>query len=229
MPKWCPESCSRKASSKAAPRIAAPHSCSRKLFKKLLPKAVPEICSPKSPKLPRSCSPQYQSWSPKLFPKMLPKITPQIIQSCCWKLFPKFLVNACPKVAGLQSKCCSSSSSSSSSRREKKYIGTSLNGYIANKNEKIKKEAHRHKSRWIVWKKKKKKMNPKKRYLWTKGKRVGSKGSRWKYKSGWGGPLQCVPRKNMKEVDRYKSIWTAIRIKWSQTNDDAYEKRKQSR
>ena len=30
-----------------------------------------------------------------------------------------------------------------------KHIGTSLNGYIASKNEKIKKEAHRHKSRWI--------------------------------------------------------------------------------
>ena len=31
----------------------------------------------------------------------------------------------------------------------KQHIGTSLNGYIARKNEKIKKEAHRHKSRWI--------------------------------------------------------------------------------
>ena len=30
-----------------------------------------------------------------------------------------------------------------------KHIGTSLNGYIASKNEKIKKEAHGHKSRWI--------------------------------------------------------------------------------
>ena len=30
-----------------------------------------------------------------------------------------------------------------------KHIGTSLNGYIASKNDKIKKEAHRHKSRWI--------------------------------------------------------------------------------
>ena len=30
-----------------------------------------------------------------------------------------------------------------------KHIGTSLNGYIASKNEKIKKEAHRHKSWWI--------------------------------------------------------------------------------
>ena len=30
-----------------------------------------------------------------------------------------------------------------------KHMGTSLNGYIASKNEKIKKEAHRHKSRWI--------------------------------------------------------------------------------
>ena len=33
--------------------------------------------------------------------------------------------------------------------QERKHIGTSLNGYIASKNEKIKKEAHRHKSRWI--------------------------------------------------------------------------------
>ena len=68
-----------------------------------------------------------------------------------------------------------------------KHIGTNLKGYIASKNEKIKKEAHRHKSRWIIWKKKKEKMNPKKRCLWTKGKTVGSKGSRWKNKSGWGG------------------------------------------
>ena len=33
--------------------------------------------------------------------------------------------------------------------QERSTIGTSLNGYIASKNEKIKKEAHRHKSRWI--------------------------------------------------------------------------------
>ena len=41
--------------------------------------------------------------------------------------------------------------------------------------------------------------------------------------SNWN-PLQCVPRKNMKEVHRHKSAWTAIKIKWSQKNDDAYEK-----
>ena len=101
-----------------------------------------------------------------------------------------------------------------------KHIGTSLNGYIASKNEKIKKEAHRHKSRWIFWKKKKEKMNPKKRCLWAKGKRVGSKGSWWKNKSGWGGPLQCVPRKNMKEVHRHKSRWRSMKMKWTQITDD---------
>ena len=101
-----------------------------------------------------------------------------------------------------------------------KHIGTSLNGYIASKNEKIEKEAHRHKSRWIFWKKKKEKMNPKKRCLWAKGKRVGSKGSWWKNKSGWGGPLQCVTRKNMKEVHRHKSRWRSMKMKWTQITDD---------
>ena len=100
-----------------------------------------------------------------------------------------------------------------------KHIGTSLNGYIASKNGRIKKEAHRHKSRWIFWKK-----NPKKRCLWAKGKRVGSKGSRWKNKSGWVGPLQCVPRKSMKEVHRHKSRWRSMKMKWTQITDDAYEK-----
>ena len=118
------------------------HSCAPQLLQKVVQKAAPQSCSRNLlPKIPEA-APELLSTVPKLVPKvvskMLPKITPQIIQSCCWKLFPKFLVNACPKVAGLQSKCCSSSSSSSSSRREKKYIGTSLNGYIANKNEKIK-------------------------------------------------------------------------------------------
>ena len=41
-----------------------------------------------------------------------------------------------------------------------KHIGTSLNGYIASKNDKIKKEAHRHRSRWISAKMK---INPNKR------------------------------------------------------------------
>ena len=44
-------------------------------------------------------------------------------------------------------------------------------------------------------------MNPKKRYLWKKWKRVGSKGSQLRNKSGWGGaggraqrfPPQCLP------------------------------------
>ena len=63
-------------------------------------------------------------------------------------------------------------------------------------------------------------MNPKKRCLWAKGKRVGSKGSWWKNKSGWGGPLQCVPRKNMKEVHRHKSRWRSMKMKWTQITDD---------
>ena len=63
-------------------------------------------------------------------------------------------------------------------------------------------------------------MNPKKRCLWAKGKRVGSKGSWWKNKSGWGGPLQCVPRKNMKEVHRHKSRWRSMKMKWTQITDN---------
>ena len=39
------------------------------------------------------------------------------------------------------------------------HIGTSLNGYIANKNKKIKKEIHRYKSRWISTKMKLTKIN----------------------------------------------------------------------
>ena len=81
-----------------------------------------------------------------------------------------------------------------------KHIGTSLNGYIASKNEKIKKEAHRHKSRWISTKMKLTQINDD-AYAKKEGI-VGSKGNRFKNKSGWGGaggraqrlPPQCVPR-----------------------------------
>ena len=112
-----------------------------------------------------------------------------------------------------------------------KHIGTTLNGYIASKNDKIKKEAHRHRSRWISAK--------------MKGI-VGSKGNRFKNKSGWGGaggraqrlPPQCVPRekhigtslngyiaskndKIKKEAHRHKSRWISAKMKLTQINDDA--------
>jgi len=41
----------------------------------------------------------------------------------------------------------------------KNLIGTGLNGYIASKNKKIKKEIHRYKSRWISTKMKLTKIN----------------------------------------------------------------------
>ena len=131
-----------------------------------------------------------------------------------------------------------------------KHIGTSLNGYIASKNEKIKKEAHRHKSRWISTKDE---INPNKRWCLCKKKGiVGSKGNRFKNKSGWGGaggraqrlPPQCVPRekhigtslngyiaskneKIKKEAHRHKSRWISTKMKLTQINDDAYAKRKE--
>ena len=131
-----------------------------------------------------------------------------------------------------------------------KHIGTSLNGYIASKNEKIKKEAHRHKSRWISTKMKLTQINDD-AYAKKKGI-VGSKGNRFKSKSGWGGaggraqrlPPQCVPRekhigtslngyiaskneKIKKEAHRHKSRWISTKMKLTQINDDAYAKRKE--
>ena len=131
-----------------------------------------------------------------------------------------------------------------------KHIGTSLNGYIASKNEKIKKEAHRHKSRWISTKMKLTQINDD-AYAKKKGI-VGSKGNRFKNKSGWGGaggraqrlPPQCVPRekhiatslngyiaskndKIKKEAHRHKSRWISAKMKLTQINDDAYAKRKE--
>ena len=92
--KSCPEISSQKAPSKAAPRIAAPHSCSRKLFTKLLPKAVPEICSPKL--------------VPEAVPKNAPESnTPKLSKVATENCSLKFLVNLCPKAAVLQSKCSS--------------------------------------------------------------------------------------------------------------------------
>ena len=40
-----------------------------------------------------------------------------------------------------------------------------------------------------------------------------------------GGPLQCVPRKKMKEVYRHKRRWKSIKIKLTQISDDEYEKK----
>ena len=84
---------------------------------------------------------------------------------------------------------------------------------------------------------------------------VGSKGNRFKNKSGWGGaggraqrlPPQCVPRekhigtslngyiiyiaskndKIKKEAHRHKSRWISAKMKLTQINDDAYAKRKE--
>ena len=107
--------------SKAAPRITAPHSCSRKLFAKLFPKAVSETCFPKVPEAcARAASPKPQSWFPKMLPKNFPKrflkITtknsskqvflkaipescPKFSQSCSPKLLPKVVPQSCcPKL-----------------------------------------------------------------------------------------------------------------------------------
>ena len=130
-----------------------------------------------------------------------------------------------------------------------KHIGTSLNGYIASKNEKIKKEAHRHKSRQTSTKMKLTQINDD---AYAKKGIVGSKGNRFKNKSGWGGaggraqrlPPQCVPRekhigtslngyiaskneKIKKEAHGHKSRWISTKMKLTQINDEAYAKRKE--
>ena len=51
-----------------------------------------------------------------------------------------------------------------------------------------------------------------------------SKGNRFKNKSGWGGPRQCVPRKKMKEVYRHKCRWISIKTNPPAISDDAYER-----
>jgi hypothetical protein len=68
---------------KAAPRIAAPHSCSGKLFAKLLPKAVPETCSPK---LVLEAAPEMFSKAPKLVPSCSSKLFPEVPRKCARKL-----------------------------------------------------------------------------------------------------------------------------------------------
>ena len=91
-----------------------------------------------------------------------------------------------------------------------KHIGTSLNGYIASKNEKIKKEAHRHKSRWISTKMNLTQINDD-AYAKKKGI-VGSKGNRFKNKKRVGGcrgegaaPPPAMRTK--REAHRHKSQW----------------------
>ena len=117
-----------------------------------------------------------------------------------------------------------------------------------------KKEAHRHKSRWISTKMKLTQINDD-AYAKKKGI-VGSKGNRFKNKSGWGCaggraqrlPPQCVPRekhigtslngyiyiyiaskndKIKKEAHRHRSRWISAKMKLTQINDDAYAKRKE--
>ena len=63
---------------KAAPRIAAPHSCAGKLFAKLFPKAVPETCSAK---LVLEAAPEMLSKAPKLVSSC-----PEVPRKCARKL-----------------------------------------------------------------------------------------------------------------------------------------------
>ena len=98
------ENYSQKASSKTSLRIAAAHSCSRKLCcssKQVFLKAVPESWLRE---LPQNCAGKLakaapESGSPKLLPKAVPQSVPQSYspkrlpraapQSCCRKLLPK--------------------------------------------------------------------------------------------------------------------------------------------
>jgi len=82
------------------------HNYSRKLITKLLPKILPEICSPK---LVPEAAPEQLSTIPKLVTNAVPKNAPESSSPKLSKIAtencsPKFLVNACPKVAVLQSK-----------------------------------------------------------------------------------------------------------------------------
>ena len=112
---YAPESYSQRTSSKIAPCIIAPHSCSKKLFTKLLPKVVPEINFPKlvpeaalklfssTPKLVSKIVPKSgpESSSPKLLLKLLPKIPcKSISESCCFskQVFLKIVPDSCPKL-----------------------------------------------------------------------------------------------------------------------------------
>jgi hypothetical protein len=82
------------------------HNYSRKLITKLLPKILPEICSPK---LVPEAAPEQLSTIPKLVTNAVPKNAPESSSPKLSKIAtencsPKFLVNACPKVAIFQSK-----------------------------------------------------------------------------------------------------------------------------
>ena len=116
-----------------------------------------------------------------------------------------------------------------------KHIGTSLNGYIASKNEKIKKEAHRHKSRWISAKMKLTQINDD-AYAKRKGI-VGSKGNRFKNKKAGGGVQgggrSASPRNAYQErstqaqvsMDILQARTTRSRKKHIGTSLDGYQQR----